>query len=98
MAFEFLKNTFGLKPEAKAISLTNADAFGLFGVSQTASGITVSPNSALRVPAVACAVGLIAETIGSLPAKVYTATLKQTANDQTRHEKLLCSRLAPSAA
>jgi HK97 family phage portal protein len=81
MAFEFLKNAFGFKAEAKAFSLTDAEAFGLFAASPTASGISVSPNSALKVPAVSCAVGLIAETIGSLPAKVYNTADKQTAKD-----------------
>ena len=47
----------------------------------TASGSSVSANTALRVPAVACAVGLIAETIGTMPAKAYDRTSKETLRD-----------------
>jgi hypothetical protein len=57
----FIKLLFG-KTETKSIPLTDPAAFGLFGVTPTASGISVSASNALRVPAVACAVGLIAET------------------------------------
>lgn len=43
--------------------------FGAGGV--TAAGETVGPESAMRVPAVACAVRTIAETVASLPLHVY---------------------------
>lgn len=81
MAFTQLKKALGFSLEEKAISLTDIEAFGLFGSTPTASGISVSPNSAMRVPAVACAVALIAETIGCLPAKAYLRTDKQSAKD-----------------
>ncbi|TYB85617.1 phage portal protein [Oceaniovalibus sp. ACAM 378] len=61
----------GFKPEAKALTLTNPEAFSLFGAVPTTSGIHVGPGNAMRVPAVACAVSLISETIGALPAKLF---------------------------
>jgi HK97 family phage portal protein len=68
---EKIKSALGFKPEAKALTLTSPEAFSLFGAVPTASGIHVGPGNAMRVPAVACAVSLISETIGSLPAKFY---------------------------
>lgn len=72
----FLTNLFG-KAETKSIKLNDSEAFALFGSVPTASGIHVSGNSALRVPAVACAVALIAETCGTLPFKLYSREDKQ---------------------
>lgn len=68
-----IKRALGLtaEVEAKAFALSDPEALALFGGMPTASGLQVSPSSAMRVPAVACAVGLIAETIGALPAKLY---------------------------
>ncbi|WP_209428312.1 phage portal protein [Pararhodobacter sp. SW119] len=43
----------------------------IFGSAPTRSGLHFGPASAMRVPAVACAVGLISETVGSLPPKLY---------------------------
>ncbi len=85
MAFSNLKKAFGFKTEEKAVSLTDMAAFELFGATPTTAGITVGPSSAMRVPAVACAVGLIADTIGSLPAKAYQRTDKQAADDHPAH-------------
>ncbi|WP_407473655.1 phage portal protein [Sulfitobacter sp. PM12] len=70
------------KHESKALSLTDPEAIGLFGATPTATGIHVSGNSALRVPAVACAVALISETIGAMPAKVHLTDTKETAKGQ----------------
>lgn len=66
-----MKSAFGQKPEAKSFTLTDPEAFQLFGIAGTGAGVSIGPRSALKVPAVACAVSLIAETAGSLPAKVY---------------------------
>ena len=74
------------QPEAKALTLTDPEAFGLFGMTPTASGIHVSGNSALRVPAVACAVALIAETIGAMPAKVHLSATKEAAKDRAAYK------------
>ncbi len=62
------------KPEAqekKSLIAPTAETLELFGVIASASGVDVTPSAAMRVPAVAAAVGLIAETTGTLPAKLY---------------------------
>lgn len=74
------------KPETKALTLYDPDVFGLFGASPTASGIYVSGNSALRVPAVACATALISETIGAMPAKVHLTDTKEAAKDHAAYK------------
>ena len=64
-----LRYAFGQRPEAKSFTLTDPEAFELFGISGMGAGVYIGPRSAMKVPAVACAVSLIAETAGSLPAK-----------------------------
>lgn len=91
MAFETLRRTFGITPkvaalDTKSISLTDSEALTLFGAIPTSSGVTVSPTSALRVPSVACAVGLISETMGSLPAKLHDADTKEIQADHPAHK------------
>lgn len=84
MAFERIKKALGREVEAtdqKALSLTDPDALALFGTMPTTSGITISPGSAMRVPAVACAVGLISETTGALPFKFYDRATKEALTD-----------------
>ena len=60
--------------EQKAMSLLDERIGEMFGVLPTASGVVVSGNSAMRVPAVLQAVRLISETLGSLPCKTYRDT------------------------
>ncbi|WP_127559079.1 phage portal protein [Nioella ostreopsis] len=81
----FFDRLFG-KPETKALSLTDPGIEDLFGVLPTASGIAVSARTALRVPAVACAVGLISETTGNLPAKLFLRATKETKTDHPAHK------------
>ena len=69
------------KPETKALTLADPEAFGLFGLTPTASGIQVSGSSALRVPAVSCATALISETTGTLPVKLHNTITKETQRD-----------------
>ncbi len=66
-----LKKAIGLPVEQKAYSLSDASIAEIFGVRPTFSGMNMGGSSALYVPAVLQAVRLIAETIGSLPCKVY---------------------------
>jgi HK97 family phage portal protein len=73
-------------PDTKALTLTDPTAFELFGLAPTASGIHVSGHSALRVPAVACAVGLISETMGSLPAQLHDRDSKEVLKDHPAHK------------
>ncbi len=71
MAFEQIRKVFGFRDEQKALALTDPDTLALFGVLPSTTGVSIGPMSAMRVPAVACAVGLISETIGALPFKLY---------------------------
>lgn len=76
MPFDKLKKALGFSAEEKALTLTDPDALTLFGVLPTTSGVSIGPGNAMRVPAVACAVGLISETIGSLPVKLHDRASK----------------------
>lgn len=66
-----VKKSLGFQLERKAIPLSNPAISELFGALPTASGVPVTASTALRVPAVLQAVRLIAETVGSLPCKLY---------------------------
>lgn len=57
--------------ESKAVTLTSPEAFGLFAGLPARSGVTVTSATALHVPAVAAAVGMIAEACGNLPFKLH---------------------------
>ena len=81
MTFDKIKSALGIAPEQKALTLTDPEAFSLFGAVPTTSGISIGPRNAMRVPAVACAVSLISETIGALPAKVYDRDDKSALTD-----------------
>ena len=79
--FNFTRRTPTSAPDQKALSLTDPGILDLFGAVPTGSGITVSAATAMRVPAVAAAVGLIAETIGTLPVKLHDRQSKATITD-----------------
>lgn len=81
MAFQKLKNALGFSTELKALTLTDPEALTLFGAIPTTTGISVGPGNAMRVPAVACAVSLISETIGALPVKLYDRETKDALKD-----------------
>lgn len=81
MLLEKIKGALGFKAEAKAFSLTDPEIFPLFGGVQSVTGAFIGPGSAMRVPAVACAVALISETIGTMPAKLFNTDNKQTARE-----------------
>lgn len=66
-----VKKSLGFRFDQKAIALSDPSIAELFGTLPTASGISVNAHTALRVPAVIQAVRLIAETVGSLPCKLY---------------------------
>jgi HK97 family phage portal protein len=89
-----------IKTEAKSFTLTDPEAFQLFGITGTGAGISIGPRSAMRVPAVRRAVSLIAEAVATLPFKTYTegkeaakdhpsySLVHDWANDFTSAEKL----------
>ncbi|MGP4670249.1 phage portal protein [Agrobacterium pusense] len=74
--------------EQKAMSLLDERIGEMFGVLPTSSGVVVSGNSAMRVPAVLQAVRLISETLGSLPCKLYReiGDSKEAATDHPAHK------------
>lgn len=86
--------------EQKSIRLTDPEIFPIFGITPSASGVTVTAASAMRVPAVRRAVSLIAEFVATLPFKTYVenkdaakdhpsyALVHDWANDWTSAEKL----------
>lgn len=53
------------------MGVSDPTALPIFGIVPTLTGKSVTAESALRVPAVACAVALISETVGSLPVKLF---------------------------
>jgi HK97 family phage portal protein len=71
----------GQATEQKSVTLTDPEAFGLFGVQPVASGVNVTAQSALRVPSVACAIGLISETCGALPFKLHDREARTAIKD-----------------
>ncbi|MGV6804083.1 MAG: phage portal protein [Ruegeria sp.] len=81
MALTKIKKALGFGVEEKALTLTDPDALTLFGVLPTATGLSVGPGNAMRVPAVNCAVSLISETLGALPVKLYDRASKDTLTD-----------------
>lgn len=66
-----VRKSLGFQFDQKAIPLSDPSISELFGTLPTASGVSVTASTALRVPAVLQAVRLIAETVGSLPCKLY---------------------------
>lgn len=53
------------------VTLTDPLATWLFGAQPTYSNISITPKSAMQVPAVASAVTLISDAVGTLPVKLY---------------------------
>lgn len=79
-----LRNLFSTK--SWTLSAPSAELLALFGGGgATASGETVSAETALRVPAVACAVRVIAESIAMLPVHVYERAADGTKQRATSH-------------
>jgi len=75
--FAGLKNALGFSKEKKAHSIENI----LLDIKNAASGISVNPRNATEVPAVHCAVGIISEKSGDLPAKLYHRETRVAAKD-----------------
>lgn len=82
------KKALGFPAEQKAYSLSDPAIAELFDALPTTSGVVVSSNSAMRVPAVLQAVRLISENVGSVPCKLYreTGDSKEAAKDHSAHK------------
>lgn len=76
-----VKSALGFKPEVKSFSLSDDEAFSVFGGISNIGGLSFSAAGAMRNPAVACAVALISETAGTLPVKLFERDTKATAKD-----------------
>ena len=72
--------------ESKAFTLTSPEAYSLFAGLPVRSGVTVTSHTALRVPAVAAAVGLIAEACGNLPFKLHDRATRAAQKDHPAYE------------
>lgn len=81
--WSFLRSTPA--SEQKSLAAPTVDLFALFGVLPTASGIVVSTEEALRVPAVSCAIRTIAEAAGSLDLMVKEVGTDGTETDAPDH-------------
>lgn len=66
-----VKKSLGFGSGEKSWSLSDPAISDLFGALPTASGVVVNAHTALHVPAVLQSVRLVAETVGSLPCKLY---------------------------
>ncbi|WP_444665772.1 phage portal protein [Cereibacter changlensis] len=80
-----IRTALGFKTEEKAFGLNSPEALALFAGQPTSTGMHIGPGSAMRVPSVACAVGLIAETVGTLPAKLFSRADKATVRDHAAY-------------
>lgn len=87
-AVNLIKKSVGLPGEQKALSLSDPDIGSIFGYVPTASGVSVTADTALRVPAVLQAVRLIAEAIGTTSCKLYVNIddSKETAKDHRAYK------------
>lgn len=72
--------------EQKAFTLTSPEAYGLFAGLPVRSGVTVNSATALRVPAVAAAVGFISEACGNLPFKLHDRDTRDAQKDHPAYE------------
>lgn len=74
--------------EQKAMSLVDERINEIFGATPTSSGVVVTGNSAMHVPAVLQAIRLISENIGSVPCKLYreAGDSKEAPKDHPAHK------------
>lgn len=72
-------------PEQKSLAAPTVDLLELFGVSPTVSGLSLSVEQALRVPAVSCAIRTIAEAAATLSVMVKEVTPDGTESDRPNH-------------
>jgi HK97 family phage portal protein len=73
------------RPSAKSLAMPGADLFALFGLTETASGVMVSAEAAIKVPAVSSAVRLISEAAATLPRMVKAVAPDGTETDAPTH-------------
>lgn len=84
------KKAIGLPAEQKATSVEKI----LLEIQSSASLITVGPRNAMDVTAVSCAVGIISQNAGDLPAKLYHRKTRVAAKDHPAY-KLIHDEVSP---
>ena len=73
------------EPVTEPVALTDPMASWLFGAMPTHSNVSVTPKSAMQVPAVSSAVELIAEAVGTLPVKLFVRNAKGKEAEAAMH-------------
>ena len=73
------------RPSTKGLADLGPEVWGFFGLAAPASGITLSPAQALRVPAVASAVRLISDAAAILPCRVMERQADGTEKEAPGH-------------
>lgn len=76
LAGSFSRTVTKADPPAAPATLADPLAAFLFGAAPTLSKVSVTPKSAMTVPAVASAVEQIAESVGTLPVKLFVRNAK----------------------
>lgn len=84
----FAKFSRLFRPSVKSLADPGADLFALFGVTASESGITISADRALRVPAVKRALTLISEAAATLPRVVVETKAGGAVAVHTDHDAL----------
>jgi HK97 family phage portal protein len=69
----------------KALGVESPSVFDVFNVIPSATGQNVTVFTAMRVPAVACAVSLISETVGNLPVKLFGKETRDANKDHSAY-------------
>jgi len=90
------KKALGVSVRIQNTNLNDPMFSDIIGSIPTSSGVSISPQNAMMVPAVLQAIRLISETIGSLPCKLYQETedSKESATDHAA-TKLVHNRANP---
>ena len=74
------------RPVTKGLADPGPEVWGFLGLSTPATGVTVSPLQALRVPAVASAIRLISDAASILPVRVMERQADGTEKEAPDHE------------
>ncbi|WP_280525516.1 phage portal protein [Acuticoccus sediminis] len=95
--FSTLRRRLGL--EARSLAYPSPELFALFGARPTASGVTVTAETALRSPTTLAAVRAISETLGAVPIHLYRRGADGARERETSHPAaaLLAGDWAPWA-
>lgn len=71
--FSTVRRIFGIEQKA-ALAQATPDTLAIFGATPSASGMAVTPDSAMRCPTVYASVKVISESVAQLPLHLYRRT------------------------